>query len=169
MTLGLADSARVSITLADYAAMGEMGKTNVLGAGIGVSPLLPTGATSPLTVWAHINFAPEFDGEQVAVGICLKNAVGEVVSIATNLAGQTQDLRVQQLATLEAVKGAYGSTHHVIPKSVRPTVNLLLRFDNGLPIPAGNYDWEVEIDGNTREAWKAPLYVAAPNPPPVIG
>jgi hypothetical protein len=48
--------------------------------------------------------------------------------------------------------------------AIRPKVNVLLQFQNGLPLQPGHcYTWRVTIDGETRDEWTDSIYVAKPS------
>ena len=54
--------------------------------------------------------------------------------------------------------------------AVRPKTQILMQFQNGLPLhPGTGYRWRVRIDQDTRPEWNEPMYVPMVASGPVIG
>jgi hypothetical protein len=59
---------------------------------------------------------------------------------------------------------------HVPNNAVRPKTQIIMQFQNGLPLPPGTgYRWRVRVDQDTRDEWTEALYVAGASHGPVVG
>lgn len=164
----LADAVRVSVLLTDYAAADAIAKVNILGAGWAVTGVNPeTGTVAPQAVVVLIDVPPPFYGEDFTVGLQLKDAGGEVVSLP-GPAGEPQAIRIAQVLRAEEPTfppGTYVPRHTVWSHS-----QIIFYLANGLPLrPNELYTWYLELDGEQREAWAVSFYVAGPPPAPVLG
>jgi hypothetical protein len=162
----LFDDARVTLLVADYVGVDAGGKLNVLGLGFTISGLQPTGATAPQAVAALVDLPSRYVGQDFALSIDLRDdTTGEIVQVQ-RLDGGQDALRVQQNVTVQpiAVPGLQ------IPREMNARVQVNLGFPGGLPLVAGHfYSWRAEIDGNTKDVWRATFWVVGPPPGPVFG
>lgn len=163
----IAETARVSIVLADYAQNDSSNKISILGAGWQVTSLQPaTGATGAQAVVVLIDVDPAHYEEQFAVEVTLHDEANGVVH-APGPTGEPTALRISQI-----VKAEKPSTpgHFVPPKALWARVQMILNFPGGLVIPAGqSYTWRVRIDGDDSRTWNLTFHVAGPAPGAVIG
>lgn len=158
------DSAHVRIFLADYAVADAGHKITMVGAGISIVGINPaTGMTAPFTVVAAMSFDPKHIGESPAVELALENESGQLVV----LPGHQDPLR---LSTSEKLNPPTLRGVRVPNDAVRPNMQLLMQFHNGLPLPPGTgYRWRVTIDQVTRSEWAETLYVPTASAGPVFG
>lgn len=164
----LAEKARVSVLLADYASADAIGKINVLGAGFALCGIdVQTGAIPPQTLVVLIDILPEFYGEDFTLSVALRDSSGNPVEIP-GPAGAPQPMRVAQVIRAETPVFPPGTN---VPKDVVwAHAQLCLQLMNGLPLKAGDYyTWSVQLDGTDREDWAVSFYVAGPPPPVVLG
>ncbi len=90
----IAETARVSVMLCDFAMADSAQKINALGAGWQVTGLdRNTGSTAPHTVVVMVDVAPEHFGEQYAVELGLYDASGNVV-VVPGPTGEPTPLRI---------------------------------------------------------------------------
>ncbi|MGH9293719.1 MAG: DUF6941 family protein [Acidimicrobiales bacterium] len=161
----VANDARVSLLLADFANADATGKLNVIGGKWQVTSLLPTGLTQPMSLVVLIALPANHHGEQFAWGVSLHDEAGEVVSLP-GPNGEPQAMRIQQVSKLETpdVRGV------VLPSAHLPcSLQLVMNFPTGLLLSPGAYLWKVEIDGNSNPLWQVEFFVAGPPPRPVLG
>jgi hypothetical protein len=157
------DSAHVRIFLADYAVADDKGKFTMVGGGIAIIGLNPlTGTTAPFTVVALVTFDPQFIGESPAIEFALETEHGQLVT----LPGQPGPLRMAMAEKLNPpmLQGA-----NVPNDAVRPKHQMLMQFQNGLPLPAGTgYRWRITIDQQTNPEWTEGFYVPTASLGPVL-
>ncbi|WP_141244903.1 hypothetical protein [Mycobacterium intracellulare] len=157
------ESAHVRIFLADYAIVDPLGKITVVGGGISILGFNPaSGTTAPFSVVAIASFDPKCIGDSPAVELLLENDEGQLV----HLPGQPGPLRVGTSEKLNppALPGA-----NIPNDAVRPKAQILMQFQNGLPLPPGNgFRWRVRVDHESRPEWAEPLYVPTASAGPVI-
>lgn len=158
-------TAHVRIFLADYAVADPGGKVTMVGGGIAIFGFNPaTGTTAPFTVIAVVTFDPKCIGDSPAIELSLENDQGQLVQ----LPGQPGPLRV---GTSEKLNPPPGLPGIVVPNdAVRPRTQIIMQFQNGLPLPPGNgFKWRVRVDHETRPEWTEFLYVPTASAGPVIG
>jgi hypothetical protein len=155
------DTAHVRITIADYAVVDPQGKATVVGAGVSITGVNPqSGMTAPFTVLVSVTFAPQCVGEDPAVELSLETDDHQLVQmpgLPFDQTGQPQYLRV---ATSEKLLPTVLPGVNIPAGIVRPKSQMLLNFQNGLPLAPGRaYTWRVKIDGETKDDWTEMLYV----------
>lgn len=164
----LADKARVSIVLADYAAADAINKVNILGAGFALCGVdFQTGAIPPQTLIVFVDTPPEFYGEDYTLSVALRDSSGEPVEIS-GPDGSPQPMRVAQVVRAEAPVFPPGTN---VPKDVVWShAQVCLQLMNGLPLKPGDYyTWSVQVDATDRPEWSVSFYVAGPPHPVVLG
>jgi hypothetical protein len=161
----VAESARVTLFVADYAAADAVNKINCLGVGwqfAGVDP--QTGSTAPQSVVLMVDVPPVHIGETFALEVALYDeAANELVSVPGPV-GDPQPLRIGQPVTAErpVFPGLHGAGW--------PHTQLIVNFPNGLPLmPGRRYTWRARIDGDDEHRWEASFHVVGPPSGPVIG
>jgi hypothetical protein len=168
----VAASARVTFVVADYMAVGPLGKLTFVGAGISFVSVDPmSGQSAPLSVCATASFDPKFVGESPQIVLWLEEAEdGTVVELpgrADQLEGQPVRLEV---GAAEPLALTFVDGYEIPADALRPKANLLMQFQNGLPLqPGKRYTWRVAIDGETRDDWTDSIYVASPIAPTLAG
>jgi hypothetical protein len=159
----VSDTAHVRIFLADYGVADNTGKLTMVGAGVNIIGINPaSGTTAPFTVVAAVSFDPGHIGESPAIELSLETETGELVT----LPGDPGPLRVSTAEKLDAptLQGANIPNH-----AVRPKKQMLMQFQNGLPLAAGNgYRWRIRIDQKTSPEWVEWFYVPTASPGPVF-
>lgn len=163
----IADDARVSLVLADYAAADAVNKVNVIGAGWQVASLQPeTGLTPPQSLVVLVDFLPRHYREQFALTVVLLDDVDAPVEVP-GPTGEPQALRISQL--VKAEEPSFQGTS--VPRNMVPShIQVVINFPGGLPLAPGRlYTWQVDIDGDAKPGWRASFFVAGPPPGPVIG
>jgi hypothetical protein len=151
--------------LADYAvADPQGGKTTMVGAGITVASINPdVGMTAAFAVFASASFDPKFIGSKPTIELSLETADGQLIS----LPGQPGPLRFTASERLNPTRlpGA-----DVPNEAVRPKMQILIQFQNGLPLaPGQKYIWRMRVDGESRDEWTETLYIPIPTAAPRIG
>jgi hypothetical protein len=157
------DSAHVRIFLADYAVADSSGKFTLVGGGITIIGVLPTtGMTAPFSVLALMTFDPKFIGESPAMELALETDTGQLVT----LPGQPGPLRI---AVAEKLNPTILQGANVPNEAVRPKHQMLMQFQNGLPLSVGTgYRWRITIDQQTHPEWTEGFYVPTASPGPVL-
>lgn len=162
------NEAHVVVLIADYIGIDSAGKINALGAGFGLAGVQPHGLTAAQYVIVLVDVPAKYAGQQVALTLELRDeTTGQPVMLPTNPAGNLEPLRIQHVPQIPPVQvpGLY------LPQDVvQSRVQMPVAFQDGLPLQPGHaYAWRVQIDGQTRDGWKAQFYVPGPPPPPVFG
>jgi hypothetical protein len=147
------DSAHVRIVLADYAVADVGGKITMVGGNLGIIGINPpTGATAPFTVVAMVSFDPKHAGESPAIELSLETEGGQLVTLPSDR------------LDAPSLQGA-----NVPTQAVRPKKQILMQFQNGLPLAAGTgYRWRIKIDQNSHPEWTELFYVPTASPGPVF-
>jgi hypothetical protein len=162
-----AESAHVRLLLADYANIDSQGKINVIGGGVTAVGINEIGGTTvPHAIIAVVTFDTRFIGEAPAVELSLEHDDGTLVELP-GPAGVPQFLRVGQADHLKPllVPGL-----RIPNDAVRPHVQFVMFFSNGLPLSAGHsYTWRVRVDHQTRDEWTEKFYIPDAAPGPVLG
>lgn len=162
----IAQNARVSIIVSDYANVDAGGKLNVLGGAVAIVGLDPMqGLTSRFSLAVVINVPTQYLPGDFALEISLRNEAGELVMLPG--ATEPQPLRVSQPVSLERPAGAatpaardHLGTNHIA----------VLDFGGGLPLAVGGlYEWHVRIDGDDETAVRYPFAIAGPAQGMVFG
>jgi hypothetical protein len=124
-------SAHVRILVADYAVADATSKATLVGAGITVTGINPAnGMTAAFAVFASVSFDPKFVGAAPTVQLSLEDNDGHPIQ----LPGHPEPLRL--LASNELVQPRLAGA--TIPMdAVRPKIQLIMHFQNGLPLTAG--------------------------------
>lgn len=163
-------SAHVTFVVADYMAVGPQSKLTFVGAGISFVSVDPmSGQSAPLSICATATFHPKFVGESPQVVLTLETEDGAVLELparADQLEGQPVRVEVGSATPLaQTVIDGF----EIPADAIRPKVNVLMQFQNGLPLQPGHrYVWRITIDGETRDDWTESIYVAKsinPTPP----
>lgn len=148
------DSAHVRVIIADYAVVDTNSKLTIVGGGLSVIALNPANAmTAAFAVVGSVSFDPKFVATSPALVLSLETDDGHLVQLPgipepIQLAG-SNELSPTRLPGTEIPKEA-----------VRPKVQLLMQFQNGLPLAAGRgYKWRLTVDGETRDEWTESFYV----------
>lgn len=163
----ISDSAQASVIVADFANVDGGGKLNLIGAGISITTIVPaTGQTAAFTVLAITSVDPRFVGQQFALELALFGEDGQVVQpLGSGGPGGSSPVRIAQPISVQAPQPPQGG--YVPPGTVRPGANMIVNFQEGLPLASGkHYEWRASIDGNVVAT--AGLLVAGP-PPVTIG
>jgi hypothetical protein len=157
----ISDTARTSILIADFANVDASGKLNLLGGGVAITAIdSRSGTTAPLTLVVISSVDPRFIGEDYAIEVGLYSNDGQLVVPPGPVEG-AQPIRFGRPVTVEPLRAPQGS--YIPPGSVWPSTQLILNFQNGLPLATGRgYEWRVSIDGNVTRV--ANLLVAGPPP-----
>ena len=158
--------AHVLVILADYISVDASGKLTAVGAGFTISGLQESGLTAPQHLGIIVSVPSRQAGREFALSASLRDEDTQQVVMVPGPSGEPQALRIAQLvkAPVPAASGVY------LPDSVCATTQIVLAFQNGLPLTVGrNYAWHVDVDGSSRNGWSARFYVPGPHPAPVIG
>lgn len=149
----VSDVVRVRILIADYAAVDQAGKLNVIGGGISVVTRRPSAEqTAAVALVVSLTAPPERYGDDCAVEITLEDASGGLVALPGGPPGELRPLRISQSAKFAEPSA---QTSLITPKSfLWAGVQLLVAFPLGLPLAAGDgYQWRVKVDDQTDDSW----------------
>lgn len=160
------DSARVTMIVADYAAVneGNNSKFTVVGSGISLVGFnsQASSRTPPLSIVAVVTFDSKFIGESPIVELTLETADGVIVEVPPGTDAPAG--AIPQPLHIQTGPGPLVPT--VIPgfqvpvDAVRPKVQMMMQFPSGLPLSVDQkYLWRVTVDGETRDEWTEGLYV----------
>ena len=158
------ERASVSLVLADFAVADQLGKLQMVGGGLQiVGRDHGTGVSSAFAVVVSLDFPPEVFHEQYSFEVVLEDTSGAPVELT---AGPTV-MRFGQTLQVEEpnFRGA------AVPRRALPArSHVVLYFNNGLPLPAGQVlVWRARIDGESRPGWAVPFFVPSPPSGPVLG
>lgn len=161
----IAEAAQAVVFVADYAATDAGSKINALGAGFTLVSVQAGAPSAAQSVVVLIDIPARFAGDALPVCLDLHDDTwGRVVEFTTEQG--VEALRVQQLAKVDRpnVPGV------VLAPEVQCRVQLVLNFQNGLPlVPGHSYSWRLEIDGVRRPHWAARFSVMPGPSGPVLG
>lgn len=162
----IAERAKVSVVMADFANTDAAGKANIVGGGVAVVGFDPnTAITSSFTVWIDIWIPTSLTPTEFPVEVALIDSAGDVVGIP-GPAG-VQALRVAQVVQVER---PMPQLPNVLRDHIGSRVQLVFQFGNGLPVrPGGAFTWRIQIDGDEDHQWNYPWAVVGAQPGPVIG
>ena len=161
----ISESARVSIILADFANVDGTGKLNAIGAGLSITGIDPkSGQSSPVTVVLICQVDPRFQGQEYAIELALYSSDDGLLVSPPGPAGG-QPIRIAQPVRVDPPQVPPGV--YLPPGSVWPGSQLIVNFQNGLPLAAGrSYEWRASIDLSV--VCVSNLVVAGP-PPLTLG
>lgn len=164
----IAESARVTVLLADYANADTAGKVNALGAGWAITGVDPqTGLIAPQTLTVFVDTPPELYGEEFTISLGLRDADASPVTIP-GPDGAPQTLRLTQ--TMRADEPLLPAEMNVPRHTVWAHSQVIATFPSGLPLTGGQtYRWVIELDGKTSDQWTVPFYVPLPRSLPQFG
>jgi hypothetical protein len=163
----LFDDASVMVAIADFVGVDAGGKVNAIGLGFTVSGMQPNGFTAPQFVVAFVDAPGKYAGDQTALTLELRNLTDDEVVKAPAPSGQLEALRITNQAMFERpiVPGvALGAD---MPVRIQMTVG----FPAGLPnlAPGKTYAWKLQMDGRSRQSWRAFFHLPSAPPGPIIG
>lgn len=163
----LAETARVSVVLADFGQADAVNKVHILGAGWQITGLDPqTGNTAPQTLIVFVDISPDHHNETYALEAALYDESGELVQVP-GPTGQLMPLRIGQSVTAEP---PLFPGRGIPSKSVWSHAQMVLNFPGGVALASGRaYTWRVRIDGDVDSDWAISFFVAGAPPSPVIG
>jgi hypothetical protein len=159
----VSDVAAVQLLMADYAAIDQAGKLNIIGGGISVLSQVPgREVTNAIALVVSLSVPPTHYGQSCSLVVSLERA-GDVVSAPSAATGSPQPVRFEQTARFEAPTLA----SQVMPKDyLRGRFQLVAAFPYGLPLPiGGEYLWRVTLDDKTRDEWTERFVVSEQTPP----
>ncbi len=159
MTVGIANSAQVSIFLADFANAEPTGKVNVIGAGWQVMTMAEAGSTAAHSLVVLISMAPTFGDVEIGTTLTLRDDEGSVVEVpGTN--GELQPVHVSQRVKLKRPP-LEGMPQ---PAKLWSQGKLVVSLPTGLPLKVDHeYEWIFEIDEVSEGRWFAPFFVVHPS------
>ncbi len=162
----LSEQATTSILLSDFANVTEVGKLNVVGAGVTMLGFeAQQGVTARFSLVAIIEAPPSVSLPvdcTIEFTLYSEGSIVEVPGPAgpqTMRIGQTSTIEIPALPVNAALRGKLSGRNITV-----------LDFSSGLPlIPGTIYEWVVQIDGDSTERHTYPFIVAGPQQQPVIG
>lgn len=160
----LGQSVNVSLTIADFVNSDPSGKVNVVGGGVQVVGYdVESGTTTPFAVMVEIRLPVGAFDREFAFELMLRRDDGNVVELP-NPAGP-QKMRIAQ-----NMKAERPQTGGALAATLPPTMRFVMNLANGLPLRVDSaYYWEVRIDGETKDQWRAHFMVPGSNPGIVFG
>lgn len=164
----ISDVAVARLLVSDYAAGGDSGKINILGAGLTVIGRdASTGLSSPFSVLATVSFDPRHAGETPAIELLLEDEAGAPVELP-GPAGPLAQPQTMVVAQAHPIEEPQFPGLNVPRRTIRPTLQMVLNFGTGLPLAGGYYyTWRIKIDNSSSNAWTERIYVLA-TPPGII-
>jgi len=162
----IAETAKVSISLADYGATDAAGKINIVGDGVAVLGYVPeAGLTNRFTLLVSVRLPTRLTPTEFPLEVALLDAAGNLAQVP-GPAG-SQPFRIAHVVQAQSGAAVYGQ---VVSDHIGVHVHLALDMSNGLPIAAnGLYRWRVQLDGDEEHSWTYPFAVGGPPAAPVFG
>lgn len=163
----LSEQATLSLLLADYASMSEVGKLNMIGGGVSAIGFdAVAGVTNRFTLIASTHAPGRILPAEGAIDIGLYRE-GQLVEMEQP--GGPQPLRIGQPVRLEKPTHAGISLSH--RDGLMTSHHILVDFSNGLPLnPDTLYEWRMKIDMDEDRTARFPFAVlGATVAPPVLG
>jgi hypothetical protein len=146
-------AALVQILMADFAAVDQAGKLNIIGGTIAVVGRSPDAAsTFPFSVIAMISVPATLYGETSMLELLLEDADGNPVDV--QLPGQVAPQHVKITNSAQFIRPKTQSHIDVPVEYLRGRTTLVVQFPTGLPLAGGRgYQWRVVVDGATQDSW----------------
>jgi hypothetical protein len=162
----LFDDVSAMVAIADYVAVDAGGKVSAIGLGFTVSGIQPTGLSAPQYVLAFVDAPAKYAGDETSLTLELRNLTDDEVVKAPGPSGQLDAVRISNPARFE--RPVIPGIHLGADMPVR--LQMTLGFPNGLPVvPGKTYAWKLQVDGRSRQSWRAFFHVPAAPPGPIIG
>lgn len=163
----VSEVANVQVMMADYAAVDQTGKLNIIGGTVAVVSQLPgNDVLASFALVVSVTVPPSHYGSTCRIDVVLEDASGEPVYVPGLVAeAPPQPMTFQQTATFDRPRlpPAITGLRDYIPSRVHTVVI----FPPGLPLPKDRgYQWRVIIDDETRDDWRLQFVVSAQPPPP---
>jgi hypothetical protein len=163
------DRSALSMLLADYAMTDPLGRLHVVGGGIQVLGRDHTNrVTQAFALVTTMFFEPALFQEQFVFEVFIEHVGGAPVLLPPGQAGQPGGaVRFAQNMTVDEPNLSRAG----VPRRALPAQQqLVIYFNTGLPLPPSEVlVWRACIDGESRDDWTLPFFVAGPPPAPVIG
>jgi len=163
------ERAAVSLILADYAVVDQLGKLQMIGGGLQiVAKDHAEGMSAAFSLVISLDFPPEVFNEQYSFEVVLEDTVGAPIELtAAPVGGASSVMRFGQTLQVEEPNfRGNGVPRHALPARS----HVVLYFNTGLPLPAGQVlVWRARIDGDSRDHWTLPFFVPAAPTGPVLG
>jgi hypothetical protein len=165
----VSEVANVQAMMADYAAIDQTGKINIIGGTVAVVSQQPgSNVLASFALVVSVTVPPSHYGSTCRIDVVLEDASGEPVYVPGLAAGAPpQPLAFQQTATFEKPRLPPSVTglRDYLPSRVYTVVI----FPTGLPLPEDRgYQWRIIVDEETRDDWRVPFVVSAQSPPSSI-
>ncbi len=163
----VSEVAIVQTIMADYAAVDQAGKLNIIGGTVAVVSQLPSNdALASFALIVSVTVPPTHYGSTCRIDVVLEDASGEPVYVSGLVAGAPpQPITFQQSATFDRPRLSPDLTG--LGDYLPSRVHTVVTFPPGLPLPKDRgYQWRVIIDDETRDDWRLPFVVSAQPPPP---
>jgi len=162
----IAETATVSLALADYASTDISGKTHIIGQGVAVIGWNPEmGVTSRFALIIDVRLPIEFSGAEFPLEIALLDEAGEL-ALVPGPSGM-QPLRVAQVVQGVADIPRLGQK---VADHTGVHINVIFDLGTGVPLALhGLYTWRVQLDGDESRQWLHNFAVTGPPPGPVFG
>lgn len=150
------------MVLADTGQQDAYGKTHLLGAGWSTTQVAPNGLVPDQAVAVFLEVPWDRCNRDLAFVLQLLDADSQPVQLPTVEDQPSSTLRVESVVTASPPPGA--------PNGTPGTASFFVHLQGGLPLTAGQrYSWQVSLDGETDDAWRASFFVQRQHAPTRFG
>lgn len=160
------DDALVTVLIADYIGVDGSGKFTIAGGGFQWTAVQQTGMTVPQYVLAIAELPAKYIGQQIPFGIELFSLTEDGAVKMPGPTGKIEAVRAEQAMVVPQPNFAVPG---FVPPTMTTRLQIIMGFQNGLPLRPGDYEWRVRVEGKRRKGWVARFNVLEPEPPPVVG
>lgn len=152
----------VNVVLADTGQQDPYGKTHLLGAGWSTTQVGPAGLVPDQAVAVFIEVPWDRCNRELAFLLQLIDADGRPVQLPSAEDESAAAIQVESVVTATPPPGA--------PNGTPGTASFFVHLQGGLPLAAGQrYSWQVSLDGETDDSWRASFFVQRQQAPTRFG
>lgn len=143
----------VNVVLADTGQQDPFGKTHLLGAGWSTTQAGPNGQVPDQAVAVFLEAPWDRCNREMPFLLQLLDSDGHPVALPNPEPDQPPaPVQVESVITATPPQGA--------PNGTPGTASFFVHLQGGLPLAAGQrYTWQVTLDGETNESWRAGFFV----------
>jgi hypothetical protein len=148
--------------MADFVNDDGRGRLNIIGGGINLLGLQPTGLSSGFFILGKVDIPAKICPVEATIELALLGQDNQVIQ----LPGMDRKIRLAQIVTFDRPSVGSG----IVPPGLRAGHQMIVNFSTGLPLESGpSFKWSLRVDGDDDRAKVLDFVVVRPPMPPVVG